>query len=73
MKNNKKPEGRWIQLELIEYKPSIEELRQEIKDIQESYEKVRKRLFARQNYIEHKNLLLEKELEFLKVSICKTI
>lgn len=61
----------WEQLELLEYKPSVEELRQEVKTIYERNEKVRKSLYARQSAIEFKNQLIEKELEFLKAAICR--
>lgn len=61
----------WEQLELLEYKPSVDELRQEVKTIYERNEKVRKSLYARQSAIEFKNQLLEKELEFLKAAICR--
>lgn len=72
MRKSQSTKSDYIQLELFEYKPSIDELRTEVIDIRDRAEKVRKSLYARQNAIEHKNELLEKELEFLKAHICRS-
>lgn len=71
MSKNQNQKSSYDQLELFAFKPNIEELRCEVIDIRERAEKARRSLFARQNAIEHKNQLLERELEFLKAHICK--
>ncbi|MEK6880829.1 MAG: hypothetical protein AABY22_14515 [Nanoarchaeota archaeon] len=60
-----------VQLQLLEYKPSVDELRQEVKDLTEKYTKLIRSFYAKYTVIEHKNEILQKELEFLKSNICK--
>lgn len=58
-------------LDALGYKPSVDELREQINFLNEKSERLRKGLYARQTAIEYKNECLHKELEFLKSHICK--
>ena len=71
MKRMIKEESKEIQLELFEYKPSLNDLQEQVRLLRESNERIRKGLYARQNAIEHHSKCLEAELEFLKAHICK--
>lgn len=58
-------------LDMMGYKPSLEDLREQIKILNQRNDRMRKSLYARQTAIEYKNECLEKDLEFLKANICK--
>ena len=60
-----------VQLQLLEYKPSVDELRQEVKELIIKYNKVIRSFHAKHSAMEHKNQVLEQELELLKSNICK--
>lgn len=59
------------QMSFLEYKPNIEELRDQVTDIHTRTEKVRKSIYARHNELAKMYMDVKSELDLLKSLICK--